>query len=616
MISRLALFTAASGLLLGLSPYLAPTLTPLCLIITGFLVTLLVVKRIPADAVLSWIIGTSYVLKVALALAFFYISQWGLPVLETIQLGNGFWAFGRDSANYHSFGQRIVEAWRLGISLPEMGAERGMNLYFAAVYFLFGSHPLHPALLNAWYGTLSVVFAVLLVRRFTDHPWAARIAALLIAFWPSLILWSTQLLKDPFILFLLLAELYLIVTLWEPPQESPIRGACRWAAAAFIPFLVQFVRDYLGIIFATSAILAFYPVVMLRAWRGEFRSAGRAVAISLVIIVATFLATRIDLVLLASPDQPERGHLRLGLQYHEKGEREQAVTQYREALQQNSKYAPAYRNLGIALLQQGALKEAARTFERYLALEPLQNERPAVVAELATLYRMLGAQRRAAQPAQAPGMSFPALIPLDDPSPKSTIRMMKAKATQILSAFKTGVTRHRGGMMGRATPEHLGKVRQGIIGEGGGSVVDPEVKIKNALEMLQYLPRGLTVIFFAPFPWQWFYTKGDAGPLRLLAGLETLMIYLLFPSVILCARSLWRRGDPKGWFLLAFIGLLAVAFAVAIPNVGTLFRLRLQFIIPLVILLASTRSLSGVYGRIFERSRLALTCRRIPFPSG
>jgi len=54
----------------------------------------------------------------------------------------------------------------------------------------------------------------------------------------------------------------------------------------------------------------------------------------------------------------------------------------------------------------------------------------------------------------------------------------------------------------------LDAARQGFITTGGYSLVDPKVKLSQPTEVFTYLPRGMSLALFAPFPWQWLDSGG------------------------------------------------------------------------------------------------------------
>lgn len=116
------------------------------------------------------------------------------------------------------------------------------------------------------------------------------------------------------------------------------------------------------------------------------------------------------------------------------------------------------------------------------------------------------------------------------------------------------------------------------------SNVDGDVNFISATDIIRYLPRAAVIGWFAPFPRMWFAsgTGGRAG--RMLAGLETLAMYLLYFPALLC---LWReRSKLNVWllFLVSFVGILSLGLVVV--NVGALFRLRYLFWILIIVLAA------------------------------
>jgi hypothetical protein len=168
-------------------------------------------------------------------------------------------------------------------------------------------------------------------------------------------------------------------------------------------------------------------------------------------------------------------------------------------------------------------------------------------------------------------------------------------------------------------PEQLGVIRKGIANEGGATVVDGDVQIKGISDTLRYLPRGLTVLLFDPIP---LYDRAGAatgtawnfhgrnGSFRQFASLEMLILYCLYPALLVALRNTWSRRDQRLWLILLATALPAAAYAVAIPNVGTLFRLRGQLIIPLIVLIAGTGGFT-VYQRLWLLLRRRLLQQRV-----
>ena len=116
------------------------------------------------------------------------------------------------------------------------------------------------------------------------------------------------------------------------------------------------------------------------------------------------------------------------------------------------------------------------------------------------------------------------------------------------------------------------------------SNVDAEIQFNSLADILRFLPRAAVVGFFAPFPRMWFEagSYGSAG--RMISGLETFAMYLLYIAVGIC---LWReRRRLTMWlvFLTATAGLIGLGLVVV--NAGALYRIRYVFWIMLITIAA------------------------------
>jgi len=146
-----------------------------------------------------------------------------------------------------------------------------------------------------------------------------------------------------------------------------------------------------------------------------------------------------------------------------------------------------------------------------------------------------------------------------------------------------------------ATPEALHARRTGFVSTGGRALMDPKVVISSPRLLLTYLPRALMIGLLAPFPSQWFDIQGSTGIMRTLAGVEMLCIYLLVPGLLVGVGRVFRSRRPELCFVAVYAGVMAVALSLVVANVGTLFRLRLQFMMPLLLIAVMGRPLE-LYG--------------------
>ncbi|HUU29517.1 MAG TPA: glycosyltransferase family 39 protein, partial [archaeon] len=86
-----------------------------------------------------------------------------------------------------------------------------LNWLYGLFYFLAGYSPFLIILLNSTATCLSAWMVYLIVFRITNHRTAASLAMGLNIFWPSQILWSVNLLKEPILTFLLTVIIYFFV---------------------------------------------------------------------------------------------------------------------------------------------------------------------------------------------------------------------------------------------------------------------------------------------------------------------------------------------------------------------------------------------------------------------
>jgi len=120
--------------------------------------------------------------------------------------------FGGDALTYDFFGFAQLQGW-LGDKYYQAianqfvrsgeGSGWGMVYLVAAVYGLIGRNMLAVQLMNSVFGAATAVIIFLCAQQVFHNSRVARIAGIAVAFYPSLVLWSAQGLKDGPIVFLL-----------------------------------------------------------------------------------------------------------------------------------------------------------------------------------------------------------------------------------------------------------------------------------------------------------------------------------------------------------------------------------------------------------------------------
>jgi hypothetical protein len=129
--------------------------------------------------------------------------------------------FGGDALTYDVLGNGIIEAWRNGqlqsseIREWAIGGGWGMLYMVAAVYAIVGRNMLAVQFVNAVLGAATAPVIFLCARHIFQNLRVAKLATLFVAFYPSLVLWSSQGLKDGPIVFLLSVAMLATLRLGE-----------------------------------------------------------------------------------------------------------------------------------------------------------------------------------------------------------------------------------------------------------------------------------------------------------------------------------------------------------------------------------------------------------------
>jgi 4-amino-4-deoxy-L-arabinose transferase-like glycosyltransferase len=132
--------------------------------------------------------------------------------------------FGGDAFTYDMLGHAQLQAFKgdqYYQSFMKMFGEsagagaRGMYYMVAGVYSIVGRNLLAIQFINAIVGAATAPVIFLVARHIFDNLRVARIAAIFVAFFPSLVLWTSQGLKDGPIIFLLSVSMLMALKLRE-----------------------------------------------------------------------------------------------------------------------------------------------------------------------------------------------------------------------------------------------------------------------------------------------------------------------------------------------------------------------------------------------------------------
>jgi tetratricopeptide (TPR) repeat protein len=373
----------------------------LCLL-TGMGAVLLnaLARRAARDPLLTKLVLGAFGLRVGLALAMFSISFYGWPILRPQQYGQGFWLFSVDSTTYHLYGEAIAMAWADGFELPDPQLNITYFFVVGLLYGLFGAHPLYPALFNCFLVSLTAIVAYGIGRRLFHHR-AGLMGAALTGFWPSSLLWSSQVLKDSLSWALCCSALWLLLAL-APERVSArraesVRAIWRSLLLGGVVSALTLLRPYMGSILSVVTVAVCVPAGSLAFLRWRVGRGTQCMALAFVVVTSSLVARTWDLFRWLSPAHPDMAHFRLAIQQAQRGQLSQANGHFYRAAELNPALTDAYRGramtsilLGNAEAARGRSREAMYFYDDAVKSYAVVLEREQDPRTRAMLQQMIG----------------------------------------------------------------------------------------------------------------------------------------------------------------------------------------------------------------------------------
>jgi 4-amino-4-deoxy-L-arabinose transferase-like glycosyltransferase len=131
--------------------------------------------------------------------------------------------FGGDATTYDIFGKSLLQSWhgdayhsaRYAGFIKSGAGAWGMLYVVAGVYQVVGENRFAVQLINASVGASTAIVVYYVAQTLFNNIRVSRVAAVLVAFFPSLILWSSQALKDGLIILALALGILATLRLME-----------------------------------------------------------------------------------------------------------------------------------------------------------------------------------------------------------------------------------------------------------------------------------------------------------------------------------------------------------------------------------------------------------------
>jgi len=216
---------------------------------------------LPVAAIAAWMISQFKVEER------FLFQLFTMAVLVRILVGTRIYVFqmqtffGGDASTYDYFGYALLKAWegnkdyQIAVDIFSGGGASsgwGMLYMVAAIYKIVGRNPLAVQFVNAVVGAATAPLAYMISIEIFPNKRVARICALLSAFFPSLVLWSSQGLKDGPIVFLLV--LLMLATL-KLGNRFSFRYLTALALALCCLITLRFYVFYIAVLAITVAFI-------------------------------------------------------------------------------------------------------------------------------------------------------------------------------------------------------------------------------------------------------------------------------------------------------------------------------------------------------------------------
>lgn len=138
--------------------------------------------------------------------------------------------FGGDARAYDMAGAAIANVWQgtSGLTVEQVNQNNstvdvgwGMNYFVAIIYYIFGRNIYAAQSICAVVGAATAPMVYFCANKIFHNIKVAKVSAVLTALFPAFVIWSSQLLKDGLIIFLLVLAMTMVLQLQERKINYP-----------------------------------------------------------------------------------------------------------------------------------------------------------------------------------------------------------------------------------------------------------------------------------------------------------------------------------------------------------------------------------------------------------
>ncbi len=236
------------------------------------------------SAVIGSMVLAGLALRIVFGFALFWISLRHLPFMRSLQLGDGFWLLALDGRSYFDTARHAAMHGLATIS--PASASPAYTRLLALALRMFGESPLTAVVVNVIaYVTSCAVCTAMWPANEGAGKAARAIAIAALSFAPSVVIFSTQPLKDQTFVTLIVA----IVCCLRPVLRLGHEPGRRWPAATLLlvvagaaMYAIAGIRAYYGVLIIIGALAAMgvYLVMLpLRRWPLQIGAALAAILV-------------------------------------------------------------------------------------------------------------------------------------------------------------------------------------------------------------------------------------------------------------------------------------------------------------------------------------------------
>ena len=640
--------TVAVILTFFLAIRIVPDVTPWLFLLVLVLALWQHAASVSEDPWLWRIVLGSFALRACLGIGLFYASLWQLPILEGLQIDGGFWAFAPDGKGYHDTTEAALALLASDLPPPQaLGLGEGhYNYILLVLYALLGPHPLNAIILNCWLGAATAVFAYLIGQKLGGTR-GARISAVMVTIWPSTFLWSTQILKDPVVIFLSFVIAWIVVkALVESANQERYKSVPQLLVTSVSLLLLTVgllvMNQYVPVALIMTGVGVMLPVSVYQLLTPSTRrSSVVLIALSLALLAAVPLSRAVPTVrTIIAPPYSELAYMGFGQLYLRRGQYDEAIDEYTKALTAAPDFRPGWFNLSIARKRTGQAVEAKEADQTWwstgLSALPrrLREARSATqFAPLLSTVPVIAEEDRSAlvvvDTVDSPdGLRIVELTDLADRDSHMELLVVPERQAAPLAllanewltnepaANKDSATSNEDsatsseavrptipsdrtalmavprplfpGFLGRLEVNVLSRlngIRVGYLNVGGASTQFDFTQFETSFSLIAFFPRAIRNVALYPLPWE--IGSGQLGSAQVLAAIEALATLVMLPLFVVGVRQVVQRRDAARLFLLLFGLMLALVIGLAIPNLGTVFRKKAFALFPLFVMACS-----------------------------